>query len=143
MASERRRLVSSILASTSETLKKLRASVVINGEEGAVLESPADVVVAEGIRDCVNCLKSCRLRRESERRKGVEEDDDDEEEDSWDVSEDNDLTRFLISCLCLTVVAETEGIPSPESLSDERDFTMLKKGLSLEGKLKDLVGEGL
>lgn len=68
MTSERRRLVSSIFASTSETLKKLRLSGEANGEQGAVLESQADDAVAEGIRDCVNCLKSWRLRRDSGRR---------------------------------------------------------------------------
>lgn len=66
-----------------------------------------------------------------------------EEDESWDVSEDKDFTRFFIRCLCLTVEAATEGIPSRDSMSDERDFTKLRKGLSLEGKLKDLVGEGL
>lgn len=60
--------MSSIRASTSETLKKLRLSGEVNGEEGAVFESPADDVVAVDIRDCVNCLKSCRLRRGSGRR---------------------------------------------------------------------------
>lgn len=68
MTSERRRLVSSIRASTSETLKKLRLSGEVNGEEGAVLESLTDDMAADGIRDCVNCLKSCRLRRDSGRR---------------------------------------------------------------------------
>lgn len=63
------------------------------------------------------------------------------EDESWDVSEDKDLTRVFISCLCLIVGAETEGIPSRDSMSEERDFTKFRKGLSLDGKLKDLVGE--
>lgn len=59
-------------------------------------------------------------------------------DESWDVSEDKDLTRVFIRCLCLTVGAEV--IPSRDSMSEERDFTKLKKGFSLEGKLNDLVG---
>lgn len=95
MASERRRLVSSILASTSDTLKKLRLSGEVSGEQGAVLESLLEGgAAAEGIRDCVNCLKSCRLRRGSESRYGVEKAEEEEEEvESWEVSEDSDLNR--------------------------------------------------
>lgn len=136
MASERRRLVSSRRASTSETLKKERQSGEVSGEEGAVLESPAEDMVAPGMRDWVNCLKSCRLRRESGRRK-----EEEEEDESWEVSEDKDLTRFFIMCLWRTAEEEVGGTPSRGSLSEERDLTKLKKGLSLDGKLKDLVGE--
>lgn len=63
------------------------------------------------------------------------------EDESWDVSEDKDLTRFFISCLCLIVGAVTDEVPSRDSMSEERDFTKFRKGLSLEGKLRDLVGE--
>lgn len=66
-----------------------------------------------------------------------------EEDGSWDVSEDKDLTRDFIRCLCLIVGAAIEETPSRDSMSEERDFTKLKKGLSLEGKLNDLVGEEL
>lgn len=88
--------MSSRRASTSETLKKLRLSVDVMGEEGAVLESLAEVVAvdaagADGNRDCVNCLKSCKVRRDSGTRGGV-----DVEDVSWEVSEDKDLTRVFI-----------------------------------------------
>lgn len=60
MTSERRRFVSSILASISGTLKKERVSDgEVSGEEGAVLESPPV------FRGCVNCLNRCKLSLES------------------------------------------------------------------------------
>lgn len=132
MTSERRRLVSSIFASTSATLKKLRFSGEVIGEVGAVLESPNEPKEAEGNRDWVNCLKSCRLRRDSGRREV--------EGEGWsgdEVSVEKDLTRFF-RCRCLT---EEEEAPSLGSASEERDLTRLRNGLSLVGKLRDFDGD--
>lgn len=69
--------------------------------------------------------------------------EEEEEDESWDVSEDNDLTRVFMRCLCLTDVPGIEETPSRDSASEERDLTMLRRGLSIEGKLKDFVGEEL
>lgn len=59
---------------------------------------------------------------------------------SWDVSEEKDLTRFF-KCLCLAEEAEEEL--SLDSPSEDRDLTRLRNGLSVEGKLNDLVGDEL
>lgn len=64
-----------------------------------------------------------------------------EEDESWDVSEDKDLTRVFMRCLCLTDDAGTEDVPSRDSASEDADFIRFRKGLSLEGKLNDFVGE--
>lgn len=60
MTSEKRLLVSSILASISGTLKKERPSEgEVIGDEGAVLESPPLT------RGWVNCLNKCKFSLES------------------------------------------------------------------------------
>lgn len=57
------------------------------------------------------------------------------------MSEDKDLTRVFMRCVCLSDGAGIEETPSRDSASEEMDFARLRKGLSLEGKLKDFVGE--
>lgn len=115
MTSERRLLVSSILASTSVALKNERTSDgEVIGEEGAVLESPPVT------RGWVNCLNKCKFSLESGGLKVTVS------ESCLEVSVDKDFTRDFIMCLCLE-----GGVESFGSTSVERDFTKLIEGLAL------------
>lgn len=133
MTSERRRLVSSIFASISGTLKKERVSEGdVRGEEGAVLESPPV------FRGCVNCLNRCKFSLESG---GLY---DTLSDSCLEVSVDRDLTNVFIKCRCRGGWGDSFG-----STSVDRDFTRLMKGFvlervedeALEGRMGDLEGE--